>query len=123
MNIAPKITVKKDYILVEHKEVDFGEIWKHIEKLRDFHEFSEKNDIWVFHENSLKLDYDDLHNLKEFLKEVYPKNVTKSKTALVVTPGLESVMALLCSQTAGDFPFEIKVFTDFQAAENWITNK
>jgi hypothetical protein len=121
--MAPKITVKRDYILVEPKEVDFWEIWEGIGEVRNLAEFSEKNDIWAFHEGPIKLDYVDLYKLKDFVKEIYPKNVTRSKTAIVVASGIQSAMALLFSQIAEDLPFEIKVFSDFQAAEDWITNK
>ena len=123
MNISPKITVKRDYILTEHKEVDFGEIWEGIEKVRDLPESSEKNDIWVFHETRINLDYVDLHNLKEFAKEIYPIKVIKSKTAIVVESDIQSAIALLFSQISENLPFEIKVFNDFQVAEDWITNK
>jgi 2-hydroxy-3-keto-5-methylthiopentenyl-1-phosphate phosphatase len=121
--MAPKITVKRDYILVEHKEVDFGEIREGIEKLRELPESSEKSDIWVFKENRIKLDYVDLQNLKEFVKKIYSKNVTMSKTAIVVESGMQSAIALLFSQITENLPFEIKVFIDFQAAEDWVTNK
>lgn len=121
--MAPKITVKSDYILVEHQEVDFGEIWEGIEKLRDLPQSSEKSDIWVFQENRIKLDYVDLHNLKEFLKEIYPKNVTMCKTAIVVESSIQLAIRLLFYQISKNLPFEIKVFTDFQAAEDWVAKK
>lgn len=121
--MAPKITIKRDYILTEHKEVDFGEIWEGIEKLRYLPESSEKNDIWVFQESRVKLDYVDLHNLKVFAKEIYPKKIAKSKTAIIVESGIQTVIALLFSQISENLPFEIKVFTDFQAAKDWITKK
>ena len=121
--MAPKITVKKDYILTEHKEVDFGEIWEGIEKLQDLPESSEKNDIWVFQEVVIKLDYVDFHNLKEFAKEIYPKKLIKNKTAIVVGSSIQPTLALLFSQISKNLPLEIRVFTDFQAAKDWITNE
>jgi hypothetical protein len=121
--MAPKITTKKDYILVEPKEVDYWEIWEGIGKVRNLPEFSEKNDMWVFQEGPIKLTYVDLYKLKDFVREIYPKNVKRSKTAIVVESGLQSAIALFFTQIAEDLPFEIKVFFDFQAAENWITKK
>jgi hypothetical protein len=123
LKMAPKITVKKDYILVEPKEVDYWQIWESIGKVRNLPEFPEKNDIWVFHDGPIKLTYVDLYKLKDFVKEIYPENVKRSKTAIVVESGLQSAIALFFAQIAKDLPFEIKVFFDFQTAENWITNK
>ena len=121
--MAPKITVNTDYILVEPKEVDYWEIWEGVGKLRNLPEFSEKNRIWVFNESQIKLKYDDLYKLKDYIKEIYPENMTRRKTALVVKTGPQSAMALLFSQIAENLPLKIKVFTDFQAAESWIISK
>jgi len=120
LKMAPKITVKKDYILVEPKEIDYWQIWEGIGKVRNLPEFSQKNDIWVFHDSPITLTYVDLHKLKEYIEEIYPEDVTRSKTAIVIATGLQSAMASFFSEIAKDLPFEIKVFSDFQAAEDWI---
>ena len=121
--MAPKITVKKDYILVEPKEVDYWEIWEGVKKLRSLPEFFEKNNIWVFHESQIKLKYHQLYDLKDFIKEMYPENKTKNKTAVVVETDAQSAMAIAFSRIAEKLPLEIKIFTDFQAAEDWIINE
>jgi hypothetical protein len=121
--MPPKTPVKKDYIKIEPKEVDFGEICEGIAKIRNLPELSEKNNIWVFHEGPIKLDYVDLYKLKDFVREICPKNGNKSKTAIVVNSGIQSAMALLFSQIAENLLFEIKVFFNLQDAIDWITNK
>ena len=121
--MAPKIKVKKDYILVEPKEVDYWEIWEGVGKLRNLPEFPEKNNIWVFNEGQIKLNYEDLYKLNDYIKEIYPEKMTRIKTAIVVETGVQSALAILFSQIAENLPLEIKVFTDFQAAEYWIINK
>ena len=121
--MPPKITVKKDYIKIEPKEVDFGEICEGIAEVRNLPELSEKNNIWVLHEDPIKLDYVDLYKLKDFVREICPKNANKRKTAIVVKSGIQSAMAMLFTQIADNFPFEIKVFFNFQDAIDWITNK
>lgn len=123
LKIAPKITVKKDYILVEPKEVDYWQIWEGIGKVRNLSEFSQKNDIWVFRDSPITLTYVDLYKLKDYIEDIYPEDVTRSKTAIVVATGLQSAMASFFSEIAKDLPFEIKAFSDFKAAEDWITNK
>ena len=121
--MSPKITVKKKYILVEPKEVDYWQIWEGIGKVRNLPEFSQKNDIWVFRESPITLNYVDLHKLKEYIEEIYPEDVNRKKTAIVVATGLQSAMATFFLEIAKDLPFEIKVFSDFEAAEDWIINK
>lgn len=123
VKITPKITVKKDYILVEPKEVDYWQIWEGIGKVRNLPEFSEKNNIWVFREAPIRLTYVDLYKLKDFVEEIYPENVTRNKTAIVVETGIQSALAFFFSQIAEDLPFEIKVFSDFQTAEGWVIKK
>jgi hypothetical protein len=121
--MPPKITAKKDYIKIEPKEVDFGEICEGIAEVRNLPELSEKNNIWVLHEGPIKVDYVDLYKLRDFVREICPKNGTKSKTAIVVKSGIQSAMALLFTQIAENLPFEIKVFFDLQDAIYWINNK
>jgi hypothetical protein len=58
--------------------------------------------------------------LRDIIKENYPKDVNINKTAIVVESGLQSRMAESFRQIAEDLPFEIGVFSDFQAAEEWV---
>ena len=121
--MPPKITVKKDHILVEPSGVDYWEIWEGIGAEINLPEFPEKNDIWVFHDGPVKLTYVDLYRLKDFIQENYPDNAKRKKTALVVATGIQTAMANFFIQIGEDLPFEIKVFSDFQAAEDWIIDK
>lgn len=49
--------------------------------------------------------------------------MNRNKTAIVVASGVQAAIANFFIQIAKDLPFEIKVFSDFQAAEDWIINK
>jgi hypothetical protein len=119
--MPPKITIKKDYILVEPSEVDYWEIWVSIGAELNSPDFPEKNDIWIFHDGPVKLTYVDLYRLKDFIKENYPENANRNKTAIVVESGLQSAMAETFGQIAAeDLPFEVGVFTDFKLAEEWV---
>ena len=60
---------------------------------------------------------------EDYINKIYPGKMTRIKTAIVVETDAQSAMALLFSQIAENLPFEIEVFTDFQAAEGWIINK
>ncbi len=56
--MSPIITVKKDYIKIEPKEVDFGEICEGIAEARNLPELSEKNNMWVLHERTHGRDFE-----------------------------------------------------------------
>jgi hypothetical protein len=119
--MPPKITVKKDHILVEPSGVDYWEIWEGIGAEINLPEFPEKNDIWVFHDGPVKLTYVDLYRLKDFIQENYPEKVNRNKTAIVVESGIQKAMAESFGQIAAeDLPFEVKVFADLQLAEEWV---
>ena len=119
--MSPKITIKKDYVLLEPKEgTDFWEIRRGVARLFYVPEIPDKNRIWVFREGPEKFSYDDLHNLKDNIKENYPNDHKIGKTAIVIKSGFQSNMAESFRQIAEDLPFEIRVFSDFQAAEDWV---
>ena len=80
MKIEPNITVKDDYILVELKEVDYWQIWDAIGQAHNSLESYDKNGIWVFSKGPVGLT-DALQKLKAFIKDFYPEDVTRSKTA------------------------------------------
>ena len=120
--MTPKLTIKKDYILIEPQENEYWEIWEAIGRLLKIPEYPDKNVIWVFHGGPIDLVYDDLYKLKDFINENYPENATRSKPAMVVVSGLHASLAESFAQIAKDLPYEIKVFTDLQSAEEWITS-
>ena len=74
----------------------------------------------VFREDQENFSYDDLYRLKELIKENYPKNVKINNTAIVIESGFQSKMAESFKQITEDLHFEIQVFFDFQAAEDWV---
>ena len=119
--MSPEITIKKDYILIEPKEgADYSEIKRGVARLFYVKKIPEKNRIWVFREGPEKFSYDDLHKLRDIIKENYPNDHNINKTALVIESEFQSSMAQSFRQVAKDLPFEIRVFSDFQAAENWV---
>jgi hypothetical protein len=119
--MSPKITIKKDYVLLEPKEgTDYWEIKRGVARLFYVPEIPDKNRIWVFREGPEKFSYDDLHKLRDIIKENYPNDHKINKTAIVVESGFQSSMAGSFRQIAEDLPFKIRVFSDFQAAEDWV---
>ena len=99
--MEPKITIKKDYILVEPKENNYWEIYEAVGKLLKMPEYPDKNVIWIFREGPLNLVYDDLYKIRDFIKENYPQDATRSKTAMVVASGLQKALAEGCAMLRG----------------------
>ena len=119
--MSPEITINKDYILVEPKAgISYREIRRALARLFYASGIPEKNGIWVFREGQEKFSDDDLHKLRDIIKENYPKDVKINKTAIVVGSGSQSRTAESFRQIAEDLPFDIRVFSDFQAAEDWV---
>ena len=119
--MSPEININKDYILVKPKEgINYREIRRAIARLFYVSGMPQKNGIWVFRQGQEKFSYDDLHKLRDLIKENYPKDVKINKTAIVVETGFQAKMAESFRQIADDLPFEIRVFSEFQAAENWV---
>jgi hypothetical protein len=118
--MPPQITIKKDYILIEPKAgIDLREIQQGVARLFYVKGIPEQNRIWVFREGPPNLSYDDLHRLKDIIKENYPKDSRINKTALVVQPGVQSDLAEAFTKIVGDLPQTFEVFTSLADAEQW----
>ncbi len=119
--MSPQITIKKDYILVEPKPgADLNEIQKGIGRLFYVKEIPKKNRIWVFREGPQNLSYDDLHRLKDIVKQNYPEDFRINKTALVVEAETMSGLAEAFAKIAADLPQTFKVFSSLAEAEQWV---
>ena len=119
--MSPQITIKEEYVLIEPKEgTDFWEIQRGVARLFYADRIPDKNRIWVFREGPEKLSDDDLHKLKDIIKENYPSDAKISKTAIVVTSELQSKLAESFAQIAEDLPQNFKVFSNLADAEDWV---
>ena len=90
-------------------------------KLFSMPEFEDKNDIWVFREGQMNLLYTDLYKLKDSVKKLYPKNSNGFKTAIVGETGFQRSLAKLYSDIGEDLPRGIRVISNLQSSEDWIT--
>jgi len=119
--MSPRITIKKDYILVEPKQgLNFREIQQGLARLFYVEGIPEQNRIWVFRKGPENISQDDLYKLKDLIAENYPENARINKTAIVVKSSLQTNLAELFIKIAGDLPQQFKVFADLQDAEDWV---
>ena len=116
-----EIVIEKDHILVKPPEdINVWNILQAIGKIFSMPEFQEKNDIWIFREDKLNLEFPDLYKIKKFAEENYPETSKGKKSAIVSEPGLTQSIAVLFSDIGKDLPREIRVFSDFKSAHDWI---
>ena len=116
-----KIITKKEYILVEPAANEIWELLETLNNLFKMPEYRDKNTIWVIPEVPIQGGFDDLYKLRDFISGHYPKsNKPDNKTAVVVTTGILDALGRSWADIARDLPYEIGVFADLQAAEDWI---
>jgi hypothetical protein len=119
--MAPKITLKKNYILIEPAEgIDFREIQQGIARLFYVDGIPEQNRVWVFREGRLNISQDKMCRLKELIKENFPRNARINKTAIVVESDRQTSLAESFAEIAADLPQKFKVFSNISDAEEWI---
>ena len=119
--MAPRITIKKEYILIEpDKGITFREIQKGVARLFYVEGIPEQNRIWVFRDGPQNLSHDDLNKLKAVIKENYPQDARINKTAIVVESEQQTALAESFIKIATDLPQTFKVFSKLSDAEDWV---
>ena len=119
--MQPHITVEKVYILVEPRENEYLEIVGILSRLFKMPEYLHKDVIWKFHTGPLKAAYDDLYEIKAFIKSHYPEGTKPDKkVAIVVETGLFTAIATEYVKIVKDLPPEFKVFSNLSEAIGWI---
>jgi len=116
-----EIVPKEDYILVKPPAgVNFWDIFMTIGKLLPMPEYQEKNDIWIFRDGGVTLNFSDLQKLKDFSRENIPKKAKGKKTALVVSTGFQRGLAESFATVGEKHPRQLMVFSDLKKAEDWV---
>ena len=115
------ITDRDRYLKVDITDISsLAEIFEAVQAEFNRDDYFRRNDIWEFGNDMLPLQYDDLNQLTSHILEIYPTHATRTKTAIVVPPGLNAAFAKIWAETAGRLPYEVRVFEVLAAAEAWI---
>lgn len=116
-----KITFKKNFIILEPEAgTNFRQIRSGLARLYYVPGLPEKNRIWLFRDGPENITDEGLQGLRDFIKENYPPDAKVNKTAIVIESEFQANMASIFQRLVADLPFDIRVFTDFQAAEEWV---
>ena len=121
--MSPKVFDRKDYILVEPLEAEYWEILRTFGSLIKLADYPDRDIIWDFRNALLKVNYEDLYKIKNFMKQKYPENVKSDrKVAIVVEGGFNLALAEEYVRIAYELPPEFQIFQDLESAKNWINN-
>ena len=120
--LGVKIIIEKGYIVIKPPDgINFWDIFMALGKLIPMSEFQDKIDIWVFREGAVDIAYPDLNKIKEIGNKFYPKNAKGKKTAIVIATESHRKLAELYIDLSGEHSRKIRIFSDFNSAENWVT--
>ena len=84
--MEPKITIKEHYVLIEPREAEYWEIVQSLGNLFKLPEFPYKDVIWNFAAGPLKITYEELYKIKDFIKENEPEEIKPDKKIAIVAP-------------------------------------
>ena len=119
-----KITLKSTYILVQPQANEYWEIIEALGRLFKMPEYLEMNTIWDFPDAPIESTFDHLYKIRDVLSEHFPKSSKPdNKTAIVVKTGFQDSIADSYTEIVKDLPFEARVFSDLQSAEEWIAQE
>ena len=115
------ISDTEKYLKVEFNgQMDLPTITRAINATMDRPDYPHRNDIWVLEGSDLALQFENLAQITEMIKGRYPVNATRTKTALVASPGFNASIAQLWIESAQVLPQEIKMFSGLKPAEDWV---
>ena len=84
-------------------------------------EFKNKNDIWEFKSDQIKMSFVDLQKIKHLVEKICPQNCKGTRTAIVVKNGFQQTYGTLFSDICNDTQRKIRVFSELKSAKNWIS--
>lgn len=121
IKMSLKFNSHKDYILIQSTSgIDYFEIVEGISKLISLPEFKNKKDIWIFESGIVNIAYSDLNKIKLLVEKICPRFSKKARTALVVKNDFQQAVCMLYSDICKDLNQDIRVFTNFESAKDWI---
>lgn len=82
-------------------------------------DYHQRNDVWVIGGEPLQLNFADLDRITDWIARCYPPAAVRTRTALVVHPGLNAALVELWLETAAELPYEVRMFSSREAAVDW----
>lgn len=112
---------KGSYILVNYSGVvNEAVLRSSIDNLSVLLGNENKNEIWSFDGCEPALTYHTLFTVIAGMRKASLETVRRSKTAIVVSRGLNSALSSISSSIKGSGPFSIRIFKNYIEAESWV---
>ena len=116
------INKKNNYLLVEFKtDVTFEVICQAIHMVMQHPEYKNLNDIYVFNDLPVYLEYENLEEITRIFERSYPEEATRDKTAIIVTSPFSKALAEMWKGMASRLPYEVGIFEELDEAVEWVT--
>lgn len=117
-----RLTDKGDYLHMVFQGNNLAQLLETIDHELREPAFAHRNDIWEIGQAPLEIQFGQLEDITEHILARYPRGATRTRTAIVVAPGLNAGFAEIWAGSAGRLPYEVRVFHDFKQAEAWVTD-
>jgi len=125
-NVMHVIENHSSFLCVNFKgSVDQEQLFKALRGIFLHPEYPHKNSIWMFDGCECDFSNISLYDLFEMIKAYYPREATRTKTAIVTSTRTHHAMAQLFCEEAGHQPlfFSVRAFMDRAEAESWVIEK
>jgi len=93
-----------------------------LERLYDMPEYRDekRGDLWDFRGSPAELDFEDLLQIRSYIRRHYDDSWSHERTAFVIESKYQYGLARIYEKLAEDATFELKVFEDIEEAERWL---
>jgi hypothetical protein len=118
------IKEKSEFIEVAMEGYITGEILKlALKQVMSLPDYPHKNTVYDYRNAIIGLSGFEFPEIIEYVELLYPQKTTRSKTAIIVSSGLQRGIMETYKDVGKNLPFEIDVFWDKGSAEKWVTEE
>ena len=116
------VDITKTYISVTFNETpSLTELSELIISMYKKPGYATRNAIWIFNNHVPGIHIDEFSYIESHIQMLFPPDATRTKTAIVASPGLNNTIAQLWKDHAqAHLPYEIEVFPDLSSAQVWV---
>ena len=85
--------------------------------------YPHKNAIYDYRKATIGLSGFEFPEIVKYVELLYPQQTTRTKTAIIVSSGLQIGIMEAYKDIGKNLPFEIEIFWDIETAEKWVTEE
>jgi hypothetical protein len=102
--------------------VDQAQLFKALMEIFRHPEYPDKNSMWIFEGCECDFSNISMFDMLQMVRAYYPKETTRTKTAVVTSTSMHHAMAQLFCQEADQIPlsFTLRAFMNRSEAVEWL---